>query len=901
MKSKKKQRTTPEEEPTRYSDDSDDSEESFDEEDDEEDEDFHEEEEEDDDDDDDDDDDEKEEEAVPEDKNALDYYTDEEEEAAAQEEGDILPEDPEDHSAPPSFHPDPDMFTPGEEVYTSIAGLQLILPKQGGALKDWKRGCSNLNYARLASQRLKEMKTDGYHPNMPVIKEYQSQIRLHFSPKSLGVRTRSSPEAYRTVSRRTKMLFRDAMAYLVEQTEEQHAQKPMAFSNPDCVEDPTFFGLLLRLAELGSHNPQQRDHNTHGTCNITGSLVLAQDQHGDVASFKLDIEGTVVDCNKKACELMGWEREAVIGEEVEEEKKKKFVDHVVAGERKKECEDAVHRAVGGEEVHVMKTPLKSKDGTIVWMNCQYLQRVGPSAEEAMTQMIQHMEKHQLNDSGTFHPFDRIKMVSKNLHAEIQDVLAASEEQHRNLWHIMGTQHANEHDPDRPRRIAMLAWSLVTGIYLMGGGTRFPKMTPRLKKAIQKDKKRPSTRKSVQNMPHIDHHGFVETFSECKNMLELYVMGGPICDKVGKDRVLMHLLPGTVRVAIDEIDSAIRSHLSGVTRHATLNSTQSLSTVYGFTQAEVKRLVDQMWGGDYVRSINGIPISGDKDDITRLIVTEGHNMVVFCHRNCKEYDTWNELTQLLLCNVEDMWKPTQYGPPELLASAATELLLGTMEQLPLKPYSVENGSIKGWYTIGSVIWKEGSRNESGGRGFMPSQTFYKLLRDTMRAPKLAIRKTITDLESRFVHHPTHGDTFLGPEGIIGAVKEGSKGNTTTFLRTCQATYNQLFIHSKMLRGFEPGDTATDIPAVQHCSEFVKKQLTKQKAMLFQEMNAFLARRPTQAEITSFISEKSSKKRKAAPKRRRRTMGGRRMGKRADEDSSSDEGETLDKRAEKLWGR
>ena len=111
---------------------------------------------------------------------------------------------------------------------------------------------------------------------------------------------------------------------------------------------------------------------------------------------------------------------------------------------------------------------------------------------------------------------------------------------------------------------------------------------------------------------------------------------------------------------------------------------------------------------------------------------------------------------------------------------------------------------------------------------------------------------------------------------------------------------------MLRGFGPGDTASDIPAVKHCSEFVKKQLAKQKAMLFQEMNDFLARGPTQAEIESFISEKSTisnkdKKRKAAPKKTKKNNGRSTMGKRTDEDSSSDEGETLAKRAEKLRGR
>ena len=106
---------------------------------------------------------------------------------------------------------------------------------------------------------------------------------------------------------------------------------------------------------------------------ITGCLVLAQKQRGDVASFKLDMDGKVVDCNRKACELVGVERPVdVIGKE--------FVGDMVVEVGKEACSDAVGRAVGGSEVCGVATPLVGKDGASVWVDGEYVQRVGASGE-----------------------------------------------------------------------------------------------------------------------------------------------------------------------------------------------------------------------------------------------------------------------------------------------------------------------------------------------------------------------------------------------------------------------------------------------------------------------------------------------------------------------------------------
>ena len=108
---------------------------------------------------------------------------------------------------------------------------------------------------------------------------------------------------------------------------------------------------------------------------ITGSLVLAQKQRGDdiVVSFKLDMDGKVVDCNRKACELVGVERPVDVIE-------KEFVGDMVVEVGKEVCSDAVGRAVSGSEVCGVATPLVEKDGASMWVDGEYVQRVGASVE-----------------------------------------------------------------------------------------------------------------------------------------------------------------------------------------------------------------------------------------------------------------------------------------------------------------------------------------------------------------------------------------------------------------------------------------------------------------------------------------------------------------------------------------
>ena len=108
---------------------------------------------------------------------------------------------------------------------------------------------------------------------------------------------------------------------------------------------------------------------------INGAMVLAQRSKDGEALFKLDVDGKVQDCNKKALGLLGLEKaEDVIG--------KDFVGDVAAEEGKEAAAEAIGKALGGEAAYGVGTALAGKDEEVVKLDADVTQRLSPSGEVA---------------------------------------------------------------------------------------------------------------------------------------------------------------------------------------------------------------------------------------------------------------------------------------------------------------------------------------------------------------------------------------------------------------------------------------------------------------------------------------------------------------------------------------